>query len=100
MMFPENILNLRDQLTIPRLPQGLFRRPPRIESRPADLEQIAHRRGREALSQQLGPDVDLVIVELGANDALRGIDPQATESNLAAILEALATRGAETSIQM
>jgi len=36
---------------------------------------------------------DLVIVELGANDALRGIAPEATEANLAAILETLAQRG-------
>lgn len=37
-----------------------------------------------------GPDA--VIVELGANDGLRGIDPAATHANLAAILEALKRR--------
>lgn len=34
-----------------------------------------------------------VIVELGANDALRGIDPKATRAGLAAILERLRARG-------
>jgi acyl-CoA thioesterase-1 len=46
-----------------------------------------------ALQGVPGGRPDLVVVELGANDALRGIDPQATESNLAAILEALAKQG-------
>ncbi len=39
-----------------------------------------------------GPDglPDAAIVELGANDALRGLDPARTRANLAAILERLA----------
>ncbi|MFZ2871790.1 arylesterase [Zavarzinia sp.] len=36
---------------------------------------------------------DLVIIELGANDALRGTDPAETEANLDAILTRLGTRG-------
>jgi acyl-CoA thioesterase-1 len=36
---------------------------------------------------------DLVIVELGANDGLRGLDPAAMESNLGAILTRLADKG-------
>ncbi|MFO1190064.1 MAG: arylesterase [Alphaproteobacteria bacterium] len=43
-----------------------------------------------ALAGVPGGRPDLVIVELGANDALRGLAPQTTEANLAAILEALA----------
>ena len=35
---------------------------------------------------------DLVIVELGANDGLRGIDPNLSRDNLAATLKRLATR--------
>ncbi len=35
---------------------------------------------------------DLVIVELGANDMLRGLPPEQTEQNLAAILDELARR--------
>ncbi|MER0238795.1 arylesterase [Fulvimarina sp. MAC8] len=36
---------------------------------------------------------DLVIVELGANDALRGIDPKITRENLSKILDQLKQRG-------
>lgn len=35
----------------------------------------------------------LAIVELGANDALRGLEPRLTRANLAAIIEALDARG-------
>ncbi len=42
------------------------------------------------------PDgTDAVIVELGANDALRGIDPKITRKGLAEILERLKARGIE-----
>lgn len=39
---------------------------------------------------------DLVIVALGANDMLRGLDPQATRANLDAILAELKRRGVPT----
>jgi acyl-CoA thioesterase-1 len=48
--------------------------------------------GRERLDWVLGDDVDVVIVELGANDALRGIDPKGTDAALADILARLASR--------
>ncbi|MDP9136593.1 MAG: arylesterase [Pseudomonadota bacterium] len=38
-------------------------------------------------------DVDAVIVELGANDALRGVDPVETHASLAAIVGKLRQRG-------
>lgn len=38
---------------------------------------------------------DLVIVELGANDALRGLDPAATRRNLAAIIDGIRKHGAK-----
>jgi len=41
----------------------------------------------------IGEGTDAVILELGANDALRGVDPTTTESNLAAILSRLDARG-------
>ncbi len=41
----------------------------------------------------IGDDVDAVILELGANDALRGIDPKVTRENLQKILARLKTRG-------
>jgi acyl-CoA thioesterase-1 len=38
---------------------------------------------------------DYVLVELGANDALRGLDPVAAKANLAKILAGIATAGAK-----
>jgi acyl-CoA thioesterase-1 len=38
------------------------------------------------------PETDAVLLELGANDALRGIDPKVTRRNLSAILDRLAAR--------
>ena len=54
--------------------------------------------GRARLEWALGdggPDqrADGAIVELGANDGLRGVDPKDMETNLAAILDTLAARG-------
>jgi acyl-CoA thioesterase-1 len=48
--------------------------------------------GRARLDWTLGDGVDAAIVELGANDGLRGLDPKAMEANLAAILDALAAK--------
>jgi len=49
--------------------------------------------GLARLDWVIGDDVDIVIVELGANDALRGIDPAETDKNLNAIVEKLVARG-------
>jgi acyl-CoA thioesterase-1 len=43
----------------------------------------------------LTPEVDAVIVALGGNDLLRGIDPAESESNLRGILEAAKAAGVE-----
>ena len=48
--------------------------------------------GRDRLDWILTDDVDAVIVELGANDALRGIPPAETRMELSAILETLKQR--------
>src|SRR5437868_6610943 len=48
--------------------------------------------GRDRLDWVLTDDVNAVIVELGANDALRGIDPKGTEKALSDILARLRTR--------
>ena len=45
--------------------------------------------GRARLAWLLAEKPDAVLVELGGNDALRGLDPQQTRANLAAILERL-----------
>jgi acyl-CoA thioesterase-1 len=49
--------------------------------------------GRARLDWALDGGADAAIVELGGNDGLRGIDPGATEANLAAILDALKAKG-------
>ncbi len=49
--------------------------------------------GRDRLDWSVPDGTDLVIVELGANDALRGIDPKITEAALDDILTRLKARG-------
>lgn len=46
-----------------------------------------------ALEGVQGARIDLVILALGANDALRGIAPDLTRSNIAAMIERLNARG-------
>ena len=48
--------------------------------------------GRARLDWTLGDGADAAIVELGANDGLRGVDPKETEKNLTAILDRLAAK--------
>ena len=48
--------------------------------------------GKARLDWVLAEGADAAIVELGANDGLRGLDPAEMEANLAAILDALAAR--------
>ncbi len=48
--------------------------------------------GLARLDWSLGEGADAAIVELGANDGLRGVDPAVTEKNLTAILDKLAAR--------
>ena len=48
--------------------------------------------GRSRLEWALQDDVDAVLLELGANDALRGIDPAIARDNLSAMLETLRRR--------
>ena len=48
--------------------------------------------GLERLDWSVGEGTDAVILELGGNDALRGIDPAITRRNLEAIIERLKAR--------
>jgi acyl-CoA thioesterase-1 len=48
--------------------------------------------GRARLDWTLGDGADAAIVELGANDGLRGLDSADMEANLTAILDALAAK--------
>ena len=49
--------------------------------------------GRARIGAALTPDIDGVIVALGANDILRGLDPGGTRRNLDAILGEIDARG-------
>jgi acyl-CoA thioesterase-1 len=49
--------------------------------------------GRDRLDWSVGEGVEAVILELGANDALRGIDPKVTRAALDDILTRLTARG-------
>lgn len=49
--------------------------------------------GLARLDWSVGLDADAVIVELGGNDALRGLDPAGTRENLTRILDGLEARG-------
>ncbi|MBF0372238.1 MAG: arylesterase [Alphaproteobacteria bacterium] len=49
--------------------------------------------GKARLDWVMGDRPHAAIVELGANDALRGVDPAVTERNLAAILDRFAAEG-------
>jgi acyl-CoA thioesterase-1 len=48
--------------------------------------------GRQRLDWTLADGADAAIVELGANDGLRGLDPKDMQANLTAILDALAAK--------
>lgn len=52
--------------------------------------------GRARLAWALADKPHLAIVELGANDSLRGLDPDQARANLAAILAELRKRGVGT----
>lgn len=49
--------------------------------------------GLARLDWVVGPQAQAVIIELGANDMLRGISPAVTEKNLRAMIEKLRARG-------
>lgn len=49
--------------------------------------------GLARLDWAVAEDADAVILELGANDALRGVDPEAARGNLDKMLERLTERG-------
>lgn len=51
--------------------------------------------GLSRLDWSIGPEVDGVILELGANDALRGIDPQITRDAMDAMIARFKERGIE-----
>ncbi len=49
--------------------------------------------GLARLDWAVGPDTDALILELGSNDALRGIEPEVTRANLDSIIQQMSERG-------
>ncbi len=85
---------LAEEETFPvRLAAALMARGIVAEVRNAGVSGDTTAGGLARLDWALGDDhPDLVIVELGANDALRALAPAAARTNLAAILDRLAAR--------
>lgn len=54
--------------------------------------------GLARLDWAVGPETDALILELGSNDALRGIEPEVTRANLDAILQQMSERGVKVLI--
>lgn len=78
-----------------RLERALAGRDLDVEIRNAGVSGDTSAGGLARLDWAVAPDVDAVVVELGANDALRGVDPAETERNLDAILGWLKERGVD-----
>lgn len=79
-----------------RLEAALKARGRDVEVINAGVSGSTSRAGLERLDWTLADNPDLMIVELGANDALRGVHPVETRANLMAILSALQQRGIPT----
>jgi acyl-CoA thioesterase-1 len=105
---PKRLLVLGDSLTAGHGLEARDAFPARLESAlkaaglavqviPAGVSGDTTAGGRSRLAWALGASgdtpPDAVIVEFGANDGLRGLDPAATEANLDAILAELKRRG-------
>jgi acyl-CoA thioesterase-1 len=100
---PVNIVALGDSLTAgyglagkdafpAKLAQALVARGVAVTISNAGVSGDTMAGGLARLDWSVPPETDAVILELGANDALRGLDPAATRRALEAILGALAKR--------
>jgi acyl-CoA thioesterase-1 len=76
-----------------KLQAALRARGHRVEIENAGVSGDTSTGGRDRLDWSVGDGVDAVILELGANDALRGIDPKVTRAALDDILTKLTARG-------
>jgi len=75
-----------------QLQNALRERHPDVTVANAGVSGDTSRGGLSRLDWAIDAKVDAVILELGANDALRGIDPGLTEQSLDAILQKLGER--------
>lgn len=76
-----------------RLEAALIERGHAVEVVNAGVSGDTASAGAARVAWSVGPDTDAVIVELGANDALRGLDPADTRAALDRILTELGARG-------
>ncbi len=77
------------------LARALDARGHRVEMINAGVSGDTTAAGRDRLAWAVPPDTDAVILEFGANDALRGLSPLAARANLEAMITALKAQGAE-----
>lgn len=75
-----------------KLAQALWRKDIAVEVVNAGVSGDTAADGAARLDWSVPDDADAVILELGANDALRGLDPALTQKSLNAILDKLAAR--------
>lgn len=101
---PAVIVALGDSLTagyglapndgfVPQLQAALAARGHKVTVQNAGVSGDTSSGGLARLDWAVGPEAQAVIVELGANDMLRGIAPEVTRKNLTAIIEQLDARG-------
>jgi acyl-CoA thioesterase-1 len=75
-----------------RLEAALRERGVEVEVANAGVSGDTARQGLERLDWSVGTDADAVMVELGANDAMRGLDPNETRRSLDQIISKLKAR--------
>jgi len=82
-----------DQGLVPQLESWLVARGLDVQVINAGVSGDTSAGGLARVGWTLGADVDALIVELGANDMLRGLDPALTRANLAGILDVARMQG-------
>ncbi len=82
-----------DEGFVPQLQEWLSERGAGVELVNAGVSGDTTAGGLARLDWSVGSDADGVVLSLGANDMLRGIDPAQTRANLEAMLSRLAERG-------
>jgi acyl-CoA thioesterase I len=102
---PVTVVALGDSLTagygladpsqglVPRLQEWLTARGADVEVQNAGVSGDTTAGGLARVDWALGPEADAVIVTLGGNDMLRGIDPGSSKASLEGILKAAQARG-------
>lgn len=83
---------------VPRMQAWLDAQGAEVELRNAGVSGDTTAGGLARVDWTLTDDVDAMILELGANDMLRGIDPAVTRANLSGILDAAGEAGVEVLI--